>query len=339
MKRCPIVYSARYYSSPQQPNKPSYWHLYGIHSDGTGRAQLTHAYADDQSPQWSPKGSYISLLRRRRAYRNTAGPTMLCVWDSDGDVRTVYSATDDFEHHWLDENTLLVRENQRCFKINIRTGRRLLITAPLRWHTEQVSPDGKMAFLDDPPRLVHLTTNKIVPFPATVWDALWLTDTRLLCLMAKRDADGMVNDYSFAELGLDGKLLRTWKMELSAAAKAMCENSIIPFCCLAQVPNKKDSFLLGSRFGGTSTGPWYRFLRVDLATHRAEPWGTALDLSFSPDATQFVTTYCRKLVPYGKTGKNLYVQSLSVASTKQPDKQTEIVKGLVLVDSAQWRPV
>ena len=130
MNRRPIVYSARYYSSPQQSDKPSYWHLYRINPDGTERTQLTSAYADDQSPQWSPGGSYISFLRRRRAYRNTAGPSTLCLWDSDGDVRAVYSASAYLEHRWLGSNTLLVRESpyhpdqpQRYFKIDVRTGR------------------------------------------------------------------------------------------------------------------------------------------------------------------------------------------------------------------------
>ncbi|MGC4043002.1 MAG: hypothetical protein QM758_04295 [Armatimonas sp.] len=345
MSRRPIVYSARYYSSPRQPKKSSYWHLYRINPDGTGRVQLTDIHADDQTPQWSPGGSYISFLRRRRAFRETEGATTLCICDDDGDVRTVYSNTGYFEYRWLSRSTLLVQENknypnrpQRYFKIDAQTGRRQPATESEWWHTGKTSPDGKMVFLDNPARLVQIATNRTILFPAESGGAIWLSNSRLLSLMEKRDADGVVNDYNFAELGLEGKVLQTWKMELSAAAKAMCENAIIPFCNLTRIPGRTDSFLIGSEFGGTSTGPWFRFLHVNLATHRAEPWGTALDPSFSPDTRQFVTTYARELVPYGNTGKKLYVQSLRVASSNAPDRQKEIVSGLVSVESAQWRP-
>lgn len=343
MRRRPIVYSARYYSSPKQPDKPSYWHLYRIQPDGTSRLQLTHDPADDRSPLWSPDGKWIAFQRTRKQNRESSGPVSVCVCDPEGAVRVLYTSPEgDLEYRWRDRKTLLVHENryspnrpQLYYQLDVTTGQHLSQTEADWWHTEATSPDGTVVFVNDPPRLIHLPTRKITPIPRTVFGAVWLSNMRLLCLTLESEAN---EGHTLVELGRDGKVLKTWRETLSEEARVFMGGSAVPFCHLTALP-KERNVLVGSGFGGTSMGRWYHFVRVDLATHRAEPWGIAADLSFSPDGSQFVTTYNRELVPYGQTGKELYVQPLLVARSKSAQQQKEIVRGLVYVESADWCPV
>jgi hypothetical protein len=53
-----IVCSARYYTPPSS-RAVSYWHLYRIKPDGTGREQLTRGAYHHLAPVWSPDGSRL----------------------------------------------------------------------------------------------------------------------------------------------------------------------------------------------------------------------------------------------------------------------------------------
>lgn len=58
----PIVYSARYYTSQEETIR-SYYHLYLINPDGTGKRQITSVKANDRAPRWSENGQLIYFFR------------------------------------------------------------------------------------------------------------------------------------------------------------------------------------------------------------------------------------------------------------------------------------
>lgn len=330
----PIVYSARYYTSPRLPERRSYFHLWRCEPDGSKRRQITDARADDREPRWSPRGADIAFVRSAPEFRERLGPRTLCVCDPAGTVRELMRG-DDLSFHWMGSDSLRVEAAGQSYRIRIATGRRQALGPTQR--IRAISPNFRYALVEDPPGILRLGDDARIALPADVDETVWLTSTRILGLR-KRDEGGYQATVGIAEFGLDGKVRREGKPILSDAARRETENSPLQHCHLETLPGQPDAALLGSGFGGTSTGWWYEMLRVDLKTFRAEPWAQARDPSFSLDARRFVTTYDRELAPYGKTGRELWVQGLRVARTDAPAKQRTIVGGLVHVQSAHWRP-
>lgn len=78
-----IVYAARYYTSLGS-HRTSYFHIYRINPDGTGKTQLTFGSCNEYTPKWSANGRQITFL----SYDHTA-QVKLCEISANGGGRRV----------------------------------------------------------------------------------------------------------------------------------------------------------------------------------------------------------------------------------------------------------
>lgn len=363
----PIVYSGRYYSPPGKPRRQSYWHLYRIHPDGTGRQQLTDGPCNDVSPCWSPDGRQIAFVREPWQRRDE-GLIRVCVWDRSSTVRTVYSSeVYDITIRWLDTHTLFIEEqfrrrlgNGRC--IDVRTGAQqgeVFYGGVSNFNCIRPSPDGRWLLLDSdiqgsdtvepvPPRLVRVSDGKSITLPAqlhrddaVVCDGTWLTADRLVVFQDHHRIANLSRPDRLVEISGEGRVLRSVPIVVSRAKRypQLIDERIggavhrLPGCrdavlCPGSVPSP-----LFMRQG------WNAWFLVNLGSGQAQFWAQGGDLAFSPDGRQFVTSYGERQATLGKRPDPVYVCPLRIAPTAQPERQRTLVDGLVHVDSADWCPV
>ncbi len=134
-----IVYSARYYAPPGS-HRTSYFHIYRINPDGTGKTQLTFSAADDQyDPRWSADGKRITFYvndgvgwgglyeisadggRRRLIKRLLEAPTI-----PDAPPVSGYR----LENTDSAENSPTALDIDTHTLISVKTGRRLVLSVP-----------------------------------------------------------------------------------------------------------------------------------------------------------------------------------------------------------------
>lgn len=129
----PIIYSARYYT-PATSKARSYYHLYRINADATGRKQITSGTANESEPRWSPDGKRILFLRWTNSEYETGTALYIANADGTGQKPLYRLAKDDsfYEPKWepgSEEIVLRDGSNRRRY-VSVRTGAYRTVTTP-----------------------------------------------------------------------------------------------------------------------------------------------------------------------------------------------------------------
>ena len=131
-----IVYSARYYAPPGS-YRTSYFHIYRINPDGTGKTQLTFSTTGEFDPRWSPDGKQITFI----ANPENSDLSVLCRMDANGRHQRVLRTLGEHEYlpepltpgYRLEDTDPGAMYTVSHTLVTLKTGRRLLLTVPLHF--------------------------------------------------------------------------------------------------------------------------------------------------------------------------------------------------------------
>ena len=330
-----IVYAARYYFPPGSKMR-SYFHIYRINADGSGRTQVTSGRQDDIAPRWSPDGSKILFLRG-------AGETMssVCVVGaSGGQVRTLFSTKNGgyaWGPAWSPDGRRVAFSismspdyNSYVWLLESKTFRSRKIC---RGWASAWSPDGKRLYIienDERGKILDLRTGRIVVLKGRTGGGLWLNNRALVVYSADEPGDKPV----LRILHPDGTLRRWILVAMSPDDYDYTGFGAFPDA-LYSVPGDSSNLIYGLCNYNSTNGRSEIFYRVNLKTGKVKRLTDGQYLAWSPDGDQFCTGSCRDLADYGRR-KFVWVSTLSVFSMGTGDKKP-IVSGLVWVDGLDWR--
>jgi hypothetical protein len=352
----PIVYAARYYYPPgEKPERHSYFHLYRINPDGSGRQQLTFGKYDDSLPRWSPDGKKILFLRYKKDGRISACLLHLAV--PKAKPRVLFTGKfGSVTAFWSKKpNTAIVmvkgdNGSEQNILFNTRTGKEVRRLPGA--FSQAFSPDETLLFLGrENPRTRILRTDTGAEVQGSVnqfSDAVW------------RDAHQTLIGWPVGERTAksapllriseaNGKNPRTLRLLPTAEAKKHLANEYVTlqeFRSIDILPGEKNAVLVYGIAGNSTYGHWRSCYRVDLPSGKTTYWGEAgfeFSTGWSPDSKRFCTSLRRDYGSYGKrddgSRRTVEVSPLYVASTRSPNKRKAIVSGLVMVNGCDWRPL
>lgn len=300
-----IVYAARYYTPPGRKSGRSYFHLYRVNPDGTGRRQITFDPWNESEPRWSPDGRRILFLRTHDTSEGyAAGEWRVCVINAGGGpprtLRTVRASS--ITARWSSNGRAVIcsepagnEDGVREYAIDGRNG--MVRTAR---HEPLVNAGNAM----DDVRLEPETTGR--------WTLVFT--------------------------GSGGEERR--KLLRFPPAKNGAEISLRTY--VTPLPGDAARYLLGTSMEGNSTwGHWSRYWSIDTKTGEVTPFTEGERLAWSPGGAWFATVVGRSLAPYGNAldgrTRQVWVSPLLVGSGKT-GRTRPIVSGLVWVTDADWRP-
>ena len=333
-----IVYSARYYAPPGS-HRTSYFHLYRINPDGTGRTQLTYGDRDDIAPQWSPDGRRVLFLR---------GDGTVCLTDADGHrLRTLATFVGlDFvtDLTWLPDGRTVSFVHYRD-KVQTRTQALWLLDEKTGQSRRfpgatdgEASPDGRWLFLNDDagPRLISLSGKRLFRVGSDFTRPVWLNPQRLIGVIAGPSYYGPVG---LQERDLSGRRQRRLPLRYPKPGPWSVN------------PPDDDGWLLPSPRPGTvvyalnehnsTVGALAAFFRVPLSDGAMQFLAEGQFLAWSPDGSRFCTapgrdTWTYKERKWDGTFRTVWAAPLQVGSSGGGRLKT-ITPDLVWVTGADWR--
>lgn len=344
-----IVFSARFYNPPSKAEQKSYWHLYRINPDGSGKRQITSGAFDDIDPQWSPDGRLVAFARAAAAgvpgrdEIGTLKPKDLCLINTaTGDIRTLrhyeaglWQGLEPGISWSPGGNEIAVTAAQKDGKVSIdilSVRSSSLIRRFDNAHRFVWSPEGGRGIVvsdDGSEKIADIPTGKLLPVQTGLTGFTWTSGSTVAGASAKPPA--------IVRLEIDkADPLRT---NLKDPPENLKDAG---YATVSLFPPDPAHVMLYATISGESTGGhYYAYYRVDLATGKVSDFMDGRFLVWSPNRRQFCTIVNRSLADYGKrpdgTASSVWTQPLLVGDGKT-GKTREIVNGLVYVVGADWKP-
>ena len=339
-----IVYAARYYLKPNAktaPNAASHYHLYRINADGSGRRQITFGAGDETVPQWSPDGRRIAFIRDDKT---------LCLVDAQGkNVTTLRQiSTDSYleSPRWSpDGKTFGVVIDgsakdrngkdvsvKTLFLIDVKTrvARRIADVQRFAW-----SPDGRKLMLqNNDGSLRVLAGPRAAPTPLpklAIGNFVWLDNGALAAIVTPPE-----NTFYVTQLLLfdaKGAPLRRIEVPSSDDESAGWSSEV------TAISGVSDAFGFVAE-EHTSSGYEATYFRVARATGKMTRLAHGQAFSWAPGGRRFLNVSYHDTTPYDTLPNGhkrvVYTTKLQVG-TVGSSKLRDIVSGLVLIGSADWR--
>lgn len=297
-----IVYSARYYAQPGS-HRTSFFHLYRINPDGTGRMQLTFGSADDGFPRWSPDGTRILFVREQ-----FNGSSALCLVGANGgpvNRLTAFQENGAFARwspdgrFWAVLNTVSVgkTDTQTAALVNAKTRQAMRQIAGVSdWHW---SPDSRLAYLTGPTgdKLLNVSTGRAVPVPVLdpVTDPVW-RGTKTIAGLA---ADPKADRYFLRFLDTQGKEKQRLPLNFpSPYAQSGTDDPALEPGRLELKPG--GGLVYGINYHNSTVGVDWAFFQLDLPADTMRYLTEGQFLAWSPDGARFCTAPGRDTTPYEK---------------------------------------
>lgn len=343
-----IVYSARYYTPPSS-RAVSYWHLYRITPDGSGREQLTRGAYHHLAPVWSPDGKKIVFVRvtpdNESEYPYSKKMTLSLLDVRSQRITTLMALPENasLNYRWSpDGKTIAIppfsfseKPSVLLLEVASRKVRRLEGALSAVW-----SPDGSrlyIAFQRGGDRIIATRDGKETPVSARAISPIWLNN-RSLAGRLPSEKEGEAPRLQI--IGVDREAQRVVSLKLAAPPDPEEEPFARGILGLMPVPGDPDAVICVVNNHNSTVGILYKFYRCDLKTGEMKELAEGQFLCWSPDGSQFCTAPGRDLGPYGKrpdgTERAVWVAPLQVGSTKT-GKLRVISKGTVWVLDADWR--
>lgn len=336
-----IVYSARIYYPPGD-KRVSRFQIYTSRPDGTGRVALTNNTTDNLEPKWSPEGGRILFWQS-----SPANAMKLCVMEAGGgpvQVVATFVGEDyatDARWHPDGKRVLLVRN-----RLGSGSQRALVEIWDVRTRSAgsrfpgasgyALSPSGDLLYIatENSGQLVRLNEKeRATPMP--VLDSpVWKEEDTLVAL-EQGDIDkgeGYFGVRSLLLVDTNGKVTRKITPRPTVTPKADDEPVAILHLAAA-MPNNPDTFLLYCEHREA----YFYTLISTIDGGVGQPRSGYKKPVWSPDSKWFVTYASRNLIPYGSTGKQVYVGPVYVGTDiSRPDRK--ITPGLSWCGGVDWRP-
>ncbi len=333
-----IVFSARFYLKPNAKNvdAKSQFHLYRINADGSGKRQITFGAHDDAFPLWTRDGrkiiwvrDYDNLMQSDENGRNATKLQDLQGADWDGLKLSPDGKTIGFMQHvavaggYADALRLL----------DLRT--RKVVSIPNVAHYAW-SRDNRFLALDDAKsglRVLDLRTRKMRNVKVeNLGRFAWISPTDLVATIQKTDKAGdMLGIESFQIFNASGKL-QTFKIAKTDGELADGRSFVTP------IPNATSTFTFVSD-QSTSSGYNASYFRVSAISGQMTRLCKGQSFAWSPNGLRFLNVTYHDTTPYDTLPNGhkrlVYTTKLQVGTNERDLR--DLVSGLVLVESADWR--
>lgn len=339
-----IVYAARYYLKPNAttaPDASSHYHLYCINADGSGRRQITLGTHDDTLPQWSPDGRHIAFIRDEKT---------LCLSDAQGrNVTTLreISANSYWETpRWSpdgktfgvvvegsvkDKNgKLMSAKALSLIDVKTRAARRIAGVQRFAW-----SPDGRKLMLqndDGSARVLAWPRGAETKLPKLPLASFaWLDNSALAAVVTPPEDTYYVRQLLL--LNAKGAEMRRFDLPSGENDGAGWGSEVT---AISGVSNAF-GFVSNER---TSSGFEATYFRVARGTGKMTRLAHGQSFAWATGGQRFLNVSYHDTAPYDTLPNGhkrvVYVTKLQAGTVGNP-KLRDLVSGLVLVGSADWR--
>ena len=338
-----IVYAARYYLKPNAKTSrdaSSHYHLYRINVDGSGKRQITFGAHDEVFPQWSPDGRRIAFIRDEKT---------LCLADSEGrNVTTLrqLSANSYWEmQRWSPGGKTFglvisgsVKDKngkpagvKALYLIDVKTraARRIASVQRFAW-----SPDSRKLMLqndDGSLRVLAWPRGAETKLPKLrIASFVWLDNGALAAVVTPPE-----DTYYVRQLLLfDAKGAVQRRIEVPEIDDGAGWNSKV-----TAISGVSDAFSFVAD-EHTSSGDAATYFRVVRKTGKMTRLAQGQAFSWAPDGKRFLNVSYHDTTPYDTLPNGhkrvVYTTKLQIGTSGNL-KLRDLVSGLVLVGSADWR--
>jgi len=327
-----IVYSGRYY---KPGTRPSYYKIWRISSNGSGRVRVTRGTTDDHSPVWLADGRTILFVQE------TASTQDLCTVDERGGPVTKLAR---LPKGYVFIEGVAPNRRMVVYLVDDSPWRLVLFNVAtlqerslgVGYHTAW-SPDSLRLYVTiwekskTAAHILDLTTGNRVVLTGDLRAAVWLGNSTLVAEEAVQDSE----QARLVVLNADGTKERevtlpfTWDKE---------DEDLSPFADkLFAIPEDIDSIIYARHADDSTGGPAHVFYRVNLKGGEPTVIANGRDLSWSSDHQSFATGGRRDLARLDRRRK-VWVSPLSIVSLKNGEVRP-LVRGLVSVGGFDWKPL
>ncbi|BDI29276.1 hypothetical protein CCAX7_13270 [Capsulimonas corticalis] len=340
-----IVFAARYYAKPGV-RQTTYFHLYRINPDGSGRTLLTSGKHDDTVPRWSPDGRWIAFTRdnNQLCVIRAVGGSLRVVCSNNYHPKNGASVYINFnEAKWLPDSRHLLLPadaSKASLIVDAGSGGSRALPAPILDAT--VSPFGPRVCVLGADGVIYIADagasalKKLVSLSGELLYPAWLTPK---VVVGTVESEGDAADSLAAYDATSGKKLWGGVVTLRKPVNSDLGQS---YRGTIAIPGDTQSFILANDVSNSTVRPDNDYYRVQTKTCKASLWlPDSQCLVFSPKGKRYVTSSARDISPYGpKRGgrqPGVWTAQLCVGATVTDPKPRAIVQGLVWVLDADWR--
>lgn len=333
-----ILFSARFYLKPGTQRGSSYFHIYRINADGTGKRQITFGKHNDETALWTHDGRKIVFIRDNQklilADENGKNQTELMSKSEDkywGDLR---ASPDGKSLNYLDSVKVGANEVERLNFLDLKTRKieRINNVSRYAW-----SPDAKKLLMNDEKlglRVLDLSSRQIVKSKAAVTTFAWISPTRWIGTTATKSKDGGMDGISGFLLGNSkGETLKKFALAPDKYGQFLDWRSYV-----APIPNDAQNFLFVLD-ESTSSGYEAFYYRVSAATGKMTRLSDGQFFAWAPNGKRYLNVTYRDTPSYDTLPnghqRSVYTSKLQVGSSEKTLR--DIVSGFVLIFTCDWR--
>lgn len=340
-----IVFSARYYLKPNAKSRASksWFHLYRINADGSEKRQITFGAHDDEFPLWTRDRrkiiwvrDYDNLMQSDENGRNMTKLQNLKGADWDGLKLSPDGKTVGFLQHisvagaYKDVLRLLDLRTQKAVSIPDVTH--------YAW-----SSDNQFLALDGTEngfRVLDLRTRQTRKIKIeNLGRFAWISPTDLVATIQKTATDGGLTSL---DLGVESfqvfsatRVIQTFK----AATDTDNYDELFDWrSFILPIPNATNTFTFVQN-ESTSSGYNATYFRVSTISGQMTRLCEGQSFAWSPNGLRFLNVTYHDTTPYDTLPNGhkrvVYTTKLQIGTTEK--NLRDLVSGLVLVESADWR--
>ena len=338
---CDIVFSARFYLKPdsKKPNAKSRFHLYRINAEGKGKTQITFGAHDDEFPLWTQSGRRIVFLRDDKS---------LLQCDENGKkivkLLDVSSANDAY---W---NGLKVAQNGktvgflRSISTSQKTENTLFLVDLTTRKTRQIadvehyswSRDNRFLALEGGQngfRVLDLRSQKTRKMKIeNLGRFAWISSADLVATIQKPRANDEISGVESFQIFNLSRKLQTFKIAPTDDELCDWRSFVLP------IPQVSNAFTFVSD-ESTSSGRDAIYFRVSTISGQMMRLAEGQSFAWAPSGNRFLVVSYHDTTPYDVLPNGhkrvVYTTKLRIG-TGEKDLR-DLVSGLVLVESADWR--